>query len=602
MSKFKVLDLFCGAGGFSYGLSLNDEFEIVVANDFDEYATETYKYNHPSTEVILGDITKEEIKSKLTVASNNKGVNVVIGGPPCQGFSLKGKNLGIEDERNFLFLEFMDIVKRVEPEIFIIENVKNMVQAADGYFINQITKLFGDMGYSINSTILNSKFYGVPQSRERAIILGSKNSIIGFPDKLDHEVTVKDAIEDLAFLASGEGADVMDYKFKAKSPYQKRMRINSSKIYNHVATNHSKLALEKLMMIPPEGDKSSLPIELHGRQKFKTTWSRLKWISQSPTIDTRFDTPSNGRNSHPELHRAITAREAARLQSFPDDFIFKGTKTAITRQIGNAVPPLLAYEIGKKIIEDYEDPEVRELGDNINMAKIINANAYTYINELIRDGIKVDHIITDPPYNISKENNFSTMNGNRTGIVFGNWDFDFDLYSWIKSYKKILSKDGSIIIFCSYRNLSHYIDELERNDFVTKDVIVWKKSNPMPRNINRRYVQDMEFAIWAVVKGAKWVFNKPTDQPYARSLFTTSTVAGKERTEHPTQKSLSLFQELIEIHTDENQIILDPFMGSGTTGAASLSKNRGFIGIELSKDYYNIAADRISRLKKTSNI
>lgn len=134
-----------------------------------------------------------------------------------------------------------------------------------------------------------------------------------------------------------------------QSEYQQLMRQNSHHLYNHQATNHSPIALAKLAMIPSEGDKSSLPEHLKGRQKFDTTWGRLKWQSVSPTIDTRFDTPSNGCNSHPELHRAITPREAARLQSFPDDFIFYGNKTEVCKQIGNAVPPLLAFQIAKSI-------------------------------------------------------------------------------------------------------------------------------------------------------------------------------------------------------------------------------------------------------------
>ena len=128
-------------------------------------------------------------------------------------------------------------------------------------------------------------------------------------------------------------------------------------VYNHKATNHSKVALDKLKLIPPEGDKTSMPKELYGNQKFMTTWARLIWDKPSPTIDTRFDTPSNGRNSHPYLNRAITPREAARIQSFPDNFVFYGKKTSVCKQIGNAVPPLLAKAIGEHIKKEYEKNE-----------------------------------------------------------------------------------------------------------------------------------------------------------------------------------------------------------------------------------------------------
>lgn len=228
--------------------------------------------------------------------------------------------------------------------------------------------------------------------------------------------------------------------------------------------------------------------------------------------------------------------------------------------------------------------------------KLINADSYKIIDNLIDEGIKVDHIITDPPYNISKSNNFGTMKNPRQGVDFGEWDHgDFDLYSWISKYSKLLKRNGSMIIFCSYLYLSYIIDVLKSNecDMDVKDVIVWQKNNPMPRNIDRRYVQDMEFAIWAVKKGAKWVFNKPADKPYLRAIYSTSTVHGKERLGHPTQKSLKLMEDIISVHTNPNELILDPFMGTGTTGEAAKNLGRDFIGIELNKKYYEIAKKRI---------
>ena len=138
---------------------------------------------------------------------------------------------------------------------------------------------------------------------------------------------------------------------------------------------------------------------------------------------------------------------------------------------------------------------------------------------------------------------------------------------------------------------------MEENNLEVKDIIVWKKTNPMPRNIERRYVQDMEFAIWAVKKGAKWTFNKDKDKPYMRSLFETSTVAGAEKVPHPTQKSLKLMQALIQTHTNEKDLIIDPFMGSGSTGLAAIQLGRKFIGIELDKTYFNMALDRLSDSK-----
>ena len=295
------------------------------------------------------------------------------------------------------------------------------------------------------------------------------------------------------------------------------------------------------------------------------------------------------------MNRAITPREAARLQSFPDSYFFLGNKTEICKQIGNAVPPLLAKAIGKAIIRQINFFDKKIEGDNYT---IFNGNADYVYNYLINNNIQVDHIITDPPYSISKENNFSTMkNSKRKGVDFGIWDKNFDLTEWINKYTKLIKKDGSIIIFCSYRYISFIIDALEENGFDVKDFIEWKKSNPMPRNINRRYVQDTEFAVWAVKKNAKWIFNKPEDVPYLRSTFVTSTVSGAERTIHPTQKSLDLMRQLIRIHTNKDDVILDMFLGSGTTGVAALMEHRKFIGIEISEQYFNIAHKRIESAK-----
>lgn len=585
--NFRILDLFSGAGGFSYGLEKLTNMKTVVAVDMDEYASLTFKNNFPNTTVITGDLTDNKLKKKVITTSRRRRVNMIIGGPPCQGFSLKGKNLGFDDPRNFLFLEYYALVRELLPEVFVIENVKNLLNAENGYFKNEIVRMFTELGYIVSEpTVLNAKNFGVPESRERAIIIGSLSRSIEFPKGEESNVTVRDAISDLAYLNSGEGVFESEYINEPKSDYQKLLR--GHKLYNHIATNHSKLALEKLAMIPPEGDKSSLPAHLHGKQKFQTTWSRLQWDTYSPTIDTRFDTPSNGRNSHPFLNRSITPREAARIQSFDDDFIFYGPKSAVCKQIGNAVPPLLAYAIGNAINTSYHTERVIEG----NYSLYLN-NAYTLIKELKKNNITVNHIITDPPYNISKKNNFNTLRSPRKGVDFGEWDKHFDLYSWIRDYETILDKNGSMIIFCSYRYLSHIIDKLEECGMIVKDTIIWKKTNPMPRNIERRYVQDTEFAVWAVKENSKWIFNKPKNKKYMRSLYETSTVSGKEKTVHPTQKSLKLMETIIKVHTNPKDVILDPFMGSGTTGVAALKNNRKFIGIELEKEYYDISIERI---------
>lgn len=224
--------------------------------------------------------------------------------------------------------------------------------------------------------------------------------------------------------------------------------------------------------------------------------------------------------------------------------------------------------------------------------ELFNANAYEFINYLKENNVKVNHIITDPPYDISQKNNFYTL-GNRKGLDFGEWDKNFDLYSWIPLYGELIDKNGSFIIFCSYKFLSYICDCLENNNFIVKDILEWEKTNPMPRNINRRYVQDKEYAIWAVKKNAKWTFNKPEDEKYLRSTFKYPIVQGKERFNHPTQKSLKLLEDIIKIHTNVDDLILDPFMGTGTTCLAAKNQGRNFIGIEQNIDYFKIAKNRI---------
>ena len=274
---------------------------------------------------------------------------MIIGGPPCQGFSMKGKKLGLNDPRNFLFVEYLNIVKELEPEIFVIENVKALLSTSAGWFKNQIINAITDMGYNVEVGVLNAANFGVPQARERAIFICSKTKPVPLPNSFGKIVTVRDAISDLSYLNSGEGCFRQSYEKAALTEYQELMRKESQYLYNHQASKHKQVAIEKLKMIPPEKGKEFLPKEMLGKQKFKTTWGRLVWDEPSPTIDTRFDAASNGKNNHPYLNRAITSREAARIQSFDDKFVFYGSKVYIRQQIGNAVPPLLAQAIADQI-------------------------------------------------------------------------------------------------------------------------------------------------------------------------------------------------------------------------------------------------------------
>lgn len=353
VTAFKILDLFCGAGGFSYGFHKNPAFDTVIALDNDKNAGETFKHNTPNCEVIIGDITDVATKEEIIAKAKQFGVNMIIGGPPCQGYSNKGKKLGLADPRNFLFREYLSFVEALRPEVFVIENVKALMSTSSGWFKDEIVKTINELGYFVKYGVLNAADFGVPQTRERAIFICSKRKSISLPDPTATvRVTVRDAISDLAYLESGEGSFEQDYAMPANSEYQRFMRDGSDSLFNHIASNHKQIAIDKLKMIPPERGKECLPKELLGNQKFKTTWGRLKWDEPSPTIDTRFDAASNGTNNHPVLNRAITPREAARIQSFDDTFVFLGSKVHIRKQIGNAVPPLMAKAIADKIYEE----------------------------------------------------------------------------------------------------------------------------------------------------------------------------------------------------------------------------------------------------------
>ena len=225
------------------------------------------------------------------------------------------------------------------------------------------------------------------------------------------------------------------------------------------------------------------------------------------------------------------------------------------------------------------------------MEQLYNRDSLQLMKEIPANS--VDAIITDPPYNISRDNNFTTMG--RAGIDFGEWDKDFDLTSWIKVAEPLLKKGGNIVIFNSWKNMTNITKSLEENGFEVKDLIRWKKTNAMPRNRDRRFITDYEVAVWAVKKGGKWTFNRLSDT-YEIPEIVGGLTPKSEKIEggHPTQKPIYVMEWLIERLTNEGDVVLDPFMGSGTTGVACKNLNRKFIGVELDENYYNIAYNRIN--------
>lgn len=224
------------------------------------------------------------------------------------------------------------------------------------------------------------------------------------------------------------------------------------------------------------------------------------------------------------------------------------------------------------------------------MIKLNNGDSLEYIKVL--EDSSLDAIITDPPYNISKDNNFKSMG--RSGIDFGEWDKGFNLNDWIELVAPKIKKGGNVVIFNDWRNLGEIANTLESVGFEVKDMIRWEKSNPMPRNRDRRFIVDYEVAIWAVKKGGKWTFNRLNetyDRPLIQSGLTPKNE--KEGKGHPTQKPVLVMEWLVEHLTNENDVVFDPFMGSGSTGVACLKLNRNFIGSELEEEYFAISKKRI---------
>ena len=350
--ELKLVDLFAGVGGLSLGFEMLGA-RTVLANEFDVDIAKSYQRNRPNVTMLVDDITKLDLEK--TFGPFKSKIDVVVGGPPCQGFSQKGQRKSINDERNFLFRYYVEVVKLLQPKYFVMENVPNLLTTENGFFKDEITSLFNKIGYTINPMVLNAADYGVPQNRHRAVIIGKKGARkVEMVKPLGRQTSAWDAIGDLAFLESGEGEFEQNYQIKAESEYQKKMRKGSTKLFNHCATAHSADAIKKLKLIPPEKGKEYLPKKMLTKSIYSGTWSRIEKDKVSVTITTRFDTPSSGRFSHPFLNRAITVREAARLQSFPDSFIFYGNKSSQMKQVGNAVPPLLAKAIAQAIYNDME--------------------------------------------------------------------------------------------------------------------------------------------------------------------------------------------------------------------------------------------------------
>lgn len=357
----KVIDLFAGCGGLSLGF-IKSGYEVCKAVEFDVSIANTYKFNHPEIDVIVDDIKNIDHSGVFGCGD----ADVIIGGPPCQGFSMAGARIRhgfIDDPRNYLFKHYFNVVKAVKPKVFVMENVKGMLTMQGGKIFEEIISIFSDPDmldgkpYNTYNRIVRSVEFGVPQKRERLIILGT--TIPGVDFDLLWEKTAEEIRKDIpSFFAAVTVRDAIGNLGKAthdgkidnpipQTDYERYLACNSPTIQNHTQTNHSALAVDRMKRINNGENFTALEEQINSVHS--GSYGRLCWDEQAPTITTRFDTPAGGRFIHPAEDRTLTPREAARIQSFPDDFVFYGNKTSVCKQIGNAVPPKVSYFLARLV-------------------------------------------------------------------------------------------------------------------------------------------------------------------------------------------------------------------------------------------------------------
>lgn len=337
----RVLDLFSGAGGLSLGFE-KAGFEIHTAVDNWDDALATIKRNKPSVLARASDLGDEIAVSEL--CKNLPRIDVVIGGPPCQGFSIAGKR-DPEDPRNKLYKGFVRSIQLLKPKMFLMENVPTIASPKNIDLFHEILGDFAQIGYDVKHSVLIASHFGVPQNRKRMFVVGVLKDLridFDFPAPSTTLVSTLDGISDLPEASVPDGGG---YPCAPQSEFQKLMRRNSNHLYNHQTTAHSPQTIRIISTVPDGGNHKDLPKELKGIRNVNIAWTRFASGKPSPTIDT-----GHRHHFHYLFNRVPTARESARLQSFPDDYIFVGSKTSQLRQIGNAVPPLLAQALGKQFM------------------------------------------------------------------------------------------------------------------------------------------------------------------------------------------------------------------------------------------------------------
>ncbi|WP_104691155.1 DNA cytosine methyltransferase [Helicobacter heilmannii] len=345
--KFRLADIFCGAGGLSYGFAQNPLFDLVWALDHDSSALASYQSNHKTTKTICKDIAQFSKEECLGYGS----IDVLLGGPPCQSYSTLGKRQ--MDTRAHLFQEYLKILAAVHPKIFLFENVVGLLSMQGGKLFHSICACFAQMGYQIYSRVLNAMHFGVPQIRQRVILVGVDHSYqkpFVFP-KPTHEkefINLRLALDDLPQIKSGESGDHLGYKHPANNPFLEFVR-DSAILCEHTSPKNNPKLIQIMEALQDGQDKRDLPPALRPQSGYANTYAKMYWEQPAPTITRNFATPSSSRCIHPRDSRALSIREGARLQSFPDSYIFCGNASAKRLQIGNAVPPLLSISLAQTI-------------------------------------------------------------------------------------------------------------------------------------------------------------------------------------------------------------------------------------------------------------
>lgn len=357
-----AIDLFCGAGGLSEGFR-QAGFHILAGNDVDEAAGRTFATTHPEAKFLSGPVQKIGADDFLGAAGLRTGqLDCLIGGPPCQAFSVYNHRRGLHDERSQLFQEYLRLVGGLNPSWVILENVTGITSAGGGVAVKQIISGLNRLGYVVETRILRAEDFGVPQERRRIFFIGNKvGAPIYWPEPSHGKgrnpyITIRNAIGDLPALENGEDFGRRAYVDRPNCIYQKEMRAGSQHVLNHAAPKLGSINMERMKHIPQGGSWRHIPFDLlpDGMKRAKRSdhtkrYGRMSWNSQSCTILTKCDVHW-GAYIHPAQDRAITVREAARIQSFPDWFEFIGSRTEQYVQVGNAVPPKLGQSIGRAVI------------------------------------------------------------------------------------------------------------------------------------------------------------------------------------------------------------------------------------------------------------